>query len=320
MTVMKASDLLKAADIHANRPAANAVPTGALYSCTTHNLIYRSDGSSWSTWATLSGGSVAANGVSFTPTGGLSSTDVQAALAELDTEKQPLDTDLTALAALVSAADKMPYATGAGTWSLADLTAFARTLLDDANASAARTTLGLGTAATLNVPASGNAASGEVVKGDDTRLGGGSSILLAQQRYNPDPQVQTTLGTSEADVDATNLAVTFTAPASGAVDIDVTILVIGNPGNSIYLTLRNGASTVAGTRGRALTLANLTSLSAQIKVTHSVRVTGLTAGTSYTYKLGAFYSGGSTAAQLGYGDTTAGSAPLGPALFKVWSA
>lgn len=54
---MKASDLLKAADTHANRPAANAVPTGGLYSCTTHNLIYRSDGSSWATWATLGGSS-----------------------------------------------------------------------------------------------------------------------------------------------------------------------------------------------------------------------------------------------------------------------
>lgn len=39
---------------HASRPAAGAVPTGALYSCTTHSLIYQSDGSStWSTWATL---------------------------------------------------------------------------------------------------------------------------------------------------------------------------------------------------------------------------------------------------------------------------
>lgn len=56
-------------------------------------------------------------------------------------EKQPLDTDLTALAALVSAADKMPYATGSGTWSLADLTAFARSLLDDADAATARATL-----------------------------------------------------------------------------------------------------------------------------------------------------------------------------------
>jgi len=56
---------------------------------------------------------------------------------------QPLDTDLTAIAALISAADKMPYATGAGTWALADLSAFARTLLDDANAAALLTTLGI---------------------------------------------------------------------------------------------------------------------------------------------------------------------------------
>ena len=40
---------------HASRPAASAVGTGALYSCTTHGLVYQTDGSTWTTWATLGG-------------------------------------------------------------------------------------------------------------------------------------------------------------------------------------------------------------------------------------------------------------------------
>lgn len=55
--------------------------------------------------------------------------------------KQPLDSDLTAIAALVSAADKLPYSTGAGTWALAPYTAFARTLDAAVDAAAARTVL-----------------------------------------------------------------------------------------------------------------------------------------------------------------------------------
>jgi len=64
------------------------------------------------------------------------------------TDAQSLDATLTALAGLSTVADRLPYATGADAFALATFTAFGRSLVDDADAAAGRTTLGLGTLAT----------------------------------------------------------------------------------------------------------------------------------------------------------------------------
>lgn len=67
--------------------------------------------------------------------------DADAATARATLGAQASDATLTALAGITTVANKLIYATGSDAFSTTDFTAFARTLLDDADAEAARTTL-----------------------------------------------------------------------------------------------------------------------------------------------------------------------------------
>ncbi|HAW75164.1 MAG TPA: hypothetical protein DCW74_05425 [Alteromonas australica] len=88
---------------------------------------------------------------------------------------QPLDPTLTALSAVATSADEVIYATGSDAFATTSFTSFARTLVDDVNASGARTTLGLGSISTQDsssVSITGGSIDGVTV--DNVTIDGGT--------------------------------------------------------------------------------------------------------------------------------------------------
>lgn len=104
----------------------------------------------------------------------------------IGTNVQAYDATLQSLSALGTAADKVAYTTATDTWAETPLTAAGRALIDDASASAQRTTLGLGTAATATIGTSG----ATVPMCDTSNTFSASNNFTTGQVWNNDVAVQ----------------------------------------------------------------------------------------------------------------------------------
>ncbi len=111
--------------------------------------------------------------------------------------------------------------------------------------------------------------------------------VLASLEYTVPSNVLTTSSTF-VDVSASNLVVTFTAPLSGTVMVTLSAMCQGASGTFYNWNLRDSGGDIAGTsRGMSY------GTSTPMRQTAAIRVTGLTPGTSYTWKWGHAITAGS---------------------------
>lgn len=141
--------------------------------------------------------------------------------------------------------------------------------------------------------------------------GGGGGLLAVKQHYPAAQESKTTTSTSFVDMDATNLVVSFTAPASGKVLIRLSCHIYNSTANgTMYWNLRDASGDVAGTL--MFVQQSPTANMQELKST-CVLISGLTPSTVYTYKWGGKVASGTMNMRMG-------GAFYGPAVMEVLEA
>lgn len=137
--------------------------------------------------------------------------------------------------------------------------------------------------------------------------------LLATKKYSPSSNISIPISsTSFVDIDATNLVVTFVAPASGKVLVKLSVLFqLPGSGANTWWNLRADSSNVVDSEiyiGNGASNAEYTEACVQIE--------DLSPGVVYSWKWGVKNSSGTSTVYVG---RTAGS-PQGSAIMEVWDA
>ena len=173
---------------------------------------------------------------------------------------QPLDAGLTSISGLTTAADKMIYTTGSDTYAVTALTSAGRAILDDADAAAQRTTLGLGTVSTLDVGISNNniaqftsgVADNDFLKIDGTAVEGRSAAEVLSDIGAITASSSDTL--TNKSIDSDNNTITNIVNA----DIKSTAAIANSKLANSTITVSDGSSSTATALGGTITFAGTT--------------------------------------------------------------